>query len=100
MKALPVLALLALATPASAHDKWWSGREVDPATQRYCCGDNDIKHLTKEEVKLVPGGYRLGDTGEFVPETRTQPSVDGEYWVFRWGNPVQTQCFFAPIQSM
>ena len=100
MKALPVIALLALATPAAAHDKWWNGRDVDPATKRYCCGDNDIKHLTREEVKVVPGGYQLGDTGEFVPQARTQPSVDGEYWVFRWGSPLQTQCFFAPVQSM
>ena len=101
MKILPVLLFLgALAAPAAAHDKWWNGREVDPTTKRYCCGDNDIKHLAKEQVKLVPGGYQLADTGEFVAAERTQPSIDGEYWVFRWGNPVQVQCFFAPVQSM
>ena len=100
MRIQTALFLLALAGPAAAHDKWWNGKEVDPATKRYCCGDNDINHLTREQVKLVPGGYQLGDTGEVVPETRAQPSPDGEYWVFRWGSPVQTQCFFAPVQSM
>ncbi len=101
MKSMPFLfLLLAFAAPASAHDKWWNGKEVDPATKRYCCGDNDAKHLTREEVKIVPGGYQLGDTGEVVPQNRTQPSVDGEFWVFRWGDPIRTQCFFAPIQNM
>ena len=89
-----------LAVPALAHDKWWNGREIDPATKRYCCGDNDVKHLEKTQVHVVPGGYRLDDTGETVPETRAQPSFDGEFWVFRWGNPVVTQCFFAPVDAM
>ena len=99
MRAATALALFALCltVPALAHEKWWDGKEVDPETKRYCCGDNDIKHLTREQVKVVPGGYRLADTGEIVPHERTQPSPDGEYWVFRWGSPVQTQCFFAPF---
>jgi hypothetical protein len=100
MRSLALFLLLGLAGVAQAHDKWWDGREVDPSTKRFCCGDNDIKHLTREQVKVVPGGYRLEDTGEIVPHDRTQPSPDGEYWVFRWGSPMQTQCFFAPIQSM
>ena len=100
MKIPVVLFLLALAAPAAAHEKWWNGKEVDPATKRYCCGDNDIKHLTREQVKVTPEGFQLGDTGEIVPHARTQPSPDGEFWVFRWGSPVQTQCFFAPVQSM
>ena len=100
MKALPLFAFIALAnTAAAAHDKWWNGKEVDPATKRYCCGDNDIKHLTREEVKIVPGGYQLFDTGEIVTQDHAQPSPDGEYWVFRWGDPVRTQCFFAPLQG-
>ena len=100
MKALPLFAFIALAsTAAAAHDKWWTGKEVDPSTKRYCCGDNDIKHLTREEVKIVPGGYQLFDTGEVVTQDHAQPSPDGEYWVFRWGDPVRTQCFFAPVQG-
>ena len=100
MKTLPLLAFIVIATPAAAHDRWWNGKEVDPATKRYCCGDNDVTHLTREDVKVVPGGYRLADTGEVVGQSRAQPSPDGEYWVFRWGSPKQTQCFFAPIQNM
>ena len=90
----------ALAVPVSAHDNWWNGNEVDPSTKRECCGDNDVQHLTRDQVKIKPGGYEIAETGEFVPASRTQPSVDGEYWVFRWGNPMQVQCFFAPVQSM
>lgn len=86
--------------PALAHDKWWNGREIDPATRRYCCGDNDVKHLDKEQVHITAQGYKLDDTGETVPFGRAQPSVDGEYWVFRWGSPEkQTQCFFAPTPT-
>ena len=39
------------------------------------------------------------DTGEIVTQDHAQPSPDGEYWVFRWGDPVRTQCFFAPLQG-
>jgi hypothetical protein len=87
------------AGPAAAHNHWWNGKEVDPVTKRVCCGDNDAKHLDKSEVQVVKGGYRLLDTGEFVPFAHAQPSVDGEYWVFRWGNPRKTQCFFAPAPA-
>jgi hypothetical protein len=87
------------AGPAAAHDHWWNGKEVDPITKRVCCGDNDAKHLDKSQVQVVKGGYRLLDTGEFVPFAHAQPSVDGEYWVFRWGNPRKTQCFFAPAPA-
>ncbi len=86
----------ALANPASAHERWWDGKEVDPITKRVCCGDNDITHLEKTQVRVVPGGYELLDTGELVTFDHAQPSVDGEFWVFRWGKPKLVQCFFAP----
>jgi hypothetical protein len=98
MKWLALGAFLALgSTSALAHEKWWDGKEVDPVTKRYCCGDNDIKHLEPSEVHVRPDGYKLDDSGETVPYAQAQPSPDGEYWVFRWGNPVRTQCFFAPV---
>jgi hypothetical protein len=88
-----------VSAPAAAHDKWWNGREVDPITKRVCCGDNDVTHLERTQVRVVPGGYQLLDTGELVTFDHTQPSTDGEFWVFRWGNPKQTQCFFAPTPA-
>jgi len=97
MALLAVVILLAMDRAANAHEKWWNGREVDSVTKRLCCGDNDVKHLDREQVRIVPGGYQLDDTGEIVPFSRSQPSVDGEFWVFRWGDPVKTQCFFAPM---
>ena len=36
--------------------------EVDPYIRRYCRRDIDVPHLTKEQVRLVLGGYQLGDT--------------------------------------
>lgn len=84
---------------ARAHDAWWNGREVDPITKKACCGDNDAKHLDRNEITIVKDGYRLADTGEVVPFAKAQPSPDGEFWVFRWGSPVETQCFFAPVNG-
>src|SRR6202012_5783263 len=94
MRAIAFIALLA-ATPVAAHDFWANGKEVDPVTKRVCCGQADAKLLDKTEVQVVPGGYKLDDTGEIVPYDHAQPSVDGQYWVFRWGGG--TQCFFAPF---
>jgi hypothetical protein len=96
---LAACVLLLSTVAVLAHDKWWNGKEVDPSTKRYCCGDHDIKHLEPNQVRVVPGGYKLEDTGEVIPEDRTQPSPDGEYWVFRWGIDNQTQCFFAPLMG-
>jgi hypothetical protein len=96
MRALALLVLLA-AVPAAAHDFWANGKEVDPVTKRVCCGQSDAKLLDQTEVHIVPGGYELDDTGEVVPYDHAQPSVDGRYWVFRWGGG--TQCFFAPFNG-
>ena len=89
------LAILAVATCARAHDKWWNGKEVDPATKAMCCGDSDIHHLTRDDVRVTPGGYIIKATGETIPHSRVQPSPDGELWQFFWGN--ETKCFYAPI---
>lgn len=93
-----VFVFMILATSALAHDQWWNGKEVDPWTKRVCCGTNDVFLLSKEQVKSVPGGMKLMDTGETIPNHRIQPSPDGLFWAFRWGK--ETQCFFAPVQSM
>ena len=96
VRGLVLLGLVSGSGAGLAHDRWWNGKEVDPVTKRVCCGDNDVKHLEKTQVRVLPSGYQLLDTGEIVSFDHAQPSVDGEYWVFRWGNPRQTQCFFAP----
>src|SRR4051812_32380301 len=88
---------VACITAARAHDAWWNGKEIDPATKRYCCGQNDVKHLDRSEVRVTREGYRI-DTGEVIPFDRAQPSPDGEYWRFTWGG--QTQCFFAPPEGV
>jgi len=92
-----VVMLVLVASKAHAHDFWENGKAVDPVTKRVCCGQNDAKMLDQTQVHATVGGYKLDDTGEIVPYEHTQPSVDGQYWVFRWGGG--TQCFFAPMPS-
>lgn len=83
---------------ALAHDVWSNNSLVDPKTKLLCCSGAEAEHLDKDKVKIVSGGYKLVDTGEIVPESRAQPSPDGEYWVFHYhGN---LQCFFAPLQGV
>lgn len=94
---LIALAMLAGGAAACAHEKWWNGREIDPQTRKVCCGDNDVHHLDRDQVRAVPGGWLIIPTGEVIPENRTQPSVDGEFWHFVWGG--DTKCFFAPFQG-
>lgn len=99
-KQIPVAAttfVLLMLGVAHAHSFWANGQEVDPITKRVCCGRADAKMLPKSEVHAVAGGYKLDDTGEIVPYDHAQPSVDGQYWVFRWNH--QTQCFFAPFNG-
>lgn len=82
------------ATAAWGHEKWWNGKEVDIATKRLCCSDNDVHHLTREQVALTSDGWRILTTNEVIPWNRTQPSPDGEFWHFFYNG--STACFFAP----
>jgi hypothetical protein len=94
MRIFVVAAMLALASPASAHDYWSDGRRVDPVTKNLCCSGADTKELDASLVKQEKGGYLLIDTNEFIPFERVQPSPDSAIWVSRWGGT--SKCFFYP----
>jgi hypothetical protein len=85
---------------AHAHDYWSNGKRVDPVTKNLCCDGGDTKELDPHTVIEEQGGFRLLDTGEFIPFDRVQPSPDNSIWASRWGFPrPSTQCFFYPSGS-
>jgi hypothetical protein len=85
-------------TPALPHDFWINhGNYKSPADGVHCCGDNDCKMLSPEEVKVSPRGYVLMN-GELVPFAEVQPSEDGEYWRCKRYDGSR-RCFFAPQPS-
>lgn len=65
---LPVIALLC-ASQAGAHE-WYP-----PA----CCNQNDCKPVPVEGVSIVPGGYMIDATGEFIAHEDAEISPDGQY---------------------
>jgi hypothetical protein len=93
-----VLALAFFTSPAFAHDFWINhGDYKSPADGTHCCGDNDCKMLSPEEVKVSQRGYVLMN-GELVPFSEAQPSEDGEYWRCKRYDGSR-RCFFAPQPS-
>lgn len=81
--ALPVLALLALAScgaggPAYAHS-WYP---YDCCSDRDCWPMGTDADAREPEPRIVPGGYRLRD-GRFVAERDTRPSKDGRFHICR-----------------
>jgi len=95
-----VIAFLFLAIRFShAHDSWISRNGYRSWNGTWCCGDNDCFAV---EAAEVPGGYKLADTGEFVPTWQVQPSRDNQYWRCHTllNGVKKVRCFFAPLSSM
>jgi hypothetical protein len=64
-----------------------------------CCGPSDVKHLRPDQVSQRSDGWWLVDGfHQAVSPSRTEPSQDGDYWIF-YASPDQGQpyCFFAPL---
>jgi hypothetical protein len=83
-----------LAVPARAHDHWISHNFA------WCCGNEDCAPVKTENVRVVPGGYLIVQTGEVIPESQALPSVDGEYWRCQYMKGAlkgQTRCFFRGL---
>lgn len=107
---------LAPIVAALAHD-WYTGTH-DPVTGGQCCGGQDCRKLVVEPGVLepIPEGYRLRLTAEqakkinplrnlpvdtIIPESRIQPSEDGNFHVCIPGYPspgmrADFYCFWAP----
>jgi hypothetical protein len=93
-----MLALLALAVPASAHDapKGW-------AYPFSCCSGYDCREVGKRAISERPEGYVIVGTGEIVgyQDKRLRESPDGEYhWCSVAGaNDGRTICLFVPPRA-
>lgn len=101
---LVIAVALAFSVPAHAHDRWANGEPVPAWVAHRCCGINDVHHLKPEQVHRVDGGYLVDGHDGVIPLSQTDPSQDGDYWLFGvtvWTDNVQTigdvRCFFIPL---
>ena len=93
-----VLAMLAISSPAAAHDFWINNSGYrSPVDGSHCCGDNDCRAYAPDAVRVTPTGYAL-PTGELVPFSEALKSEDGEYWRCKRYDGSR-RCFFAPMPS-
>ena len=93
---LPLLVILELHGPASAHEA--------PTGWKYpwaCCSNMDCKEVQSSAVLEKPEGYVIQSTGEVVgySDKRVKDSPDGEYhWCAHQAglNAGHTICLFVP----
>ncbi len=64
-------AFLCVMRAAGAHS-WYEAR---------CCSDKDCAPLPDDAVQVVPGGYVLKSSGEFIPEKDTRPGQDDQFHI-------------------
>lgn len=96
-------ALLFVAPAAHAHDRWADGEPVPAWVRAVCCGPTDVHHLRADQVELRSDGWHIEGYPDVVPESKAEPSPDGDYWVFYKQFPVSSgggfsniYCFFVP----
>jgi hypothetical protein len=78
---LLVIAAIAIAASARAHDWWGNDNVVDQATKSLCCGQNDCKEVPAADV-IQPGAdhrWHFRDTHFAIDVSRAMPSPDGRY---------------------
>jgi hypothetical protein len=90
---------------ACAHSQWADGSPVPKWVKTKCCGEQDVHHLLPEQVHRVDGGYLVDGHDGVIPLSQTDPSQDGDYWIF--GSTVRSddgppkigdvRCFFIPL---
>ena len=102
MKKLLLLAVLALASPAIAHDQWSNGDKVPDWVKASCCGKADAHQIDPADVHhdAVNQFYYFdhGYEGK-VNDKQVIPSEDGHYWIFYAcpGENCIVRCFFVPM---
>lgn len=91
-----ILAAFLIAHPglAQPHSFWINWGGYKSPTGEHCCGDDDCKELSADQVKITPRGYAL-TSGELVPFSEAQQSEDGNYWRCKRYDGSR-RCFFAP----
>ena len=67
MKRAIAVAGLLLTSPANAHTRWADGTPVPEWVRNACCGPSDVHHLTAQQVRLTPEGYRVDGIQDLVP---------------------------------
>lgn len=92
--------VLLLPSLVHAHDTWSNGQPVPAWVKRYCCGPEDVHHLTPAQVTAGPNGWIIEGYPAPIPYGTEQVSQDGDYWAF-WrvypnGEVSPVFCFFAP----
>ena len=93
------LALLFLASTASAHDFWinHSGYK-SPTDGTHCCGNNDCFAVPASDMQSTAVGWLIKSIGETIPYSEAQSSEDGEFWRCKRYDGSR-RCFFAPQPS-
>lgn len=99
-----LLALLALAVPATAHDAMPTAAAPKGWSYPYaCCSGYDCREVPADWVKESKAGFDIVITGEIVgyQDKRLRESPDGEYhWCSVAGkNDGKTICLFVPSRS-
>lgn len=98
MRVAIVVAALALALPALAHNHWINSlRLTDPVSGEWCCNHIDCAPVKVGGVTETAGGYRVTETGEVIPHTRViWQSQDGAWWRCRNMQTNATRCLIGP----
>lgn len=96
--------LILSCSSAFAHKFWANGEPVPAWIRKACCGEHDVHHLRPEQVHRVDGGYLVDGHDGVIPLSQTDPSQDGDYWLFGttdWTDNVpkigDVRCFFIPL---
>ncbi|MBV9136908.1 MAG: hypothetical protein JO357_07605, partial [Hyphomicrobiales bacterium] len=79
MRTLTIGLLVALASPAAAHDLWADGTRVPDWVKKSCCGPEDVHHLTAQQVHAMADGWHVEGYAQVLAYGRELPSRDGDY---------------------
>ena len=96
----------ALFGDAHGHDhgegSWINNQRLtDPVSGEWCCNIQDCREET-DNIKAEDGGYRVIDTGEFIPAKRVIWKSPGGWWRCRYLAGEQagkTRCLIGPPQG-
>jgi hypothetical protein len=58
-------------------------------------GGGECTLIQNAGVTIVPHGFLINDSNEFVPQDESQPSMDGNFW--RCGSAAQRTFFLVPL---
>ena len=88
------------ASRAHPDDESWieRGNFISPIFGGFCCGAEDCDRMLDRSVQRVDGGFFVKPSDEFIPNDKTQASVDG---AFHWcrlytAGAIKTRCLFVP----